>query len=1578
MFWRNKPLRPAYDVLRRRMGPLETPLARRIARSKARALGWHKHVVRSKTYSYQRHTRVWAGRLVAVTALLTIISTLAGFSTSAMSGVALVLPAEVLLLLALVVRCRMAGMTAEVEFIEQTKIRQCGAPPILISIRGPFPRSSTLRISPDSTAEDILRELRRRHLISNLCGIGYNLTSGKVVLQPGEHLSTAGIGNLSTLDLRLSRLGGSASNPPSWDPQGTEFTSRRGRFPSKHPQFWVPAGNGRYLCTLCEGTNPVEPHNIPSHEGARRHVRNVENYAAPQPQMAPTPEAPSSTSRSQDAPDPPRGQVRGVLSGILHDMATRGDVEDVWVDPQAGTSTWSEAFINMDGQMDDPDARQEKLHAAKLEEYLNTPPSDIDSDEQLEEHSNPDDGSEHEEPPPPSRFTIGRGQHTIDLSDTQNEWFPWPDRETCVLDILRHVPRCSFSRTQNTAIHWAMQALGLEDLPSDRVMDNIDRTLQPLCGIQSIRYSGKLGNTYYVNDLAAMVAQELANPLVRDKLRFLPEDNGKKISQAWQARRWRHELDADLTTPMIRVGNQDFYLNEPCLLNDGTACMPTRWFTRGDEIYAETWNLVPASINGRLGWVVDAADKDEESRNQGAIPISRFLVAFPAFAHSHQFRQLPDPRIILGMRNSLAEIHPWTKTDPFIGNAWRKKAQNHRVVAVPLWLYCDDTSGNTSKKWNKHNSFLMTAAGLPRKYVHREFNIHFLATSNLAPPLEMLDGITEQLDKCQEHGIWAYDVVHRELVLVIPSVLALLGDNPMQSEFACHIGFRGKFFCRACWVKGDPVDENAPPRQAPDPASDSDASVGGATKVPRKKAAPKKHQTVAEMVSRVTNFMKPGIPRNRAETCDKLRSQFVTASVIGKQTAYKDLKTASGLKDTFMEAFVERLFAAGSKKGRTNVQKQSDMNRLKATFPDDVLSPVWRIKDLDPHQDTPVEILHVILLGFVKYFWRDAVARLKDPEKALLETRLSSIDVSGLGLSPLPGHTLVHYAGSLVGRDFRALAQVAPFVLQGMLSEERVAAWIALSRIVTLVWQPEIEDIDAYCSELEKSINHFLDCTCRLSLNWFNKPKFHIILHLPSHIRRFGPAMLFATEGFESFNAIIRSCSVHSNRHAPSRDIAARMARGNRLRHLLSGGFFRSNIQSPKKTDNTVPPSSSPWMQLTREDLAVSNWVSIHEKPKALLERNAFGSRLLGFMDADTPNVVGSCDKLGPLVRWYSTKSSHVAAAATISQLSGRVLDTLAVHTPAIVYISNGDKSAVGSSVVYRRPMGSHIEHRVGRIAEVLQIPGSAAHAAGCADLILVSESIVGEEHARYGMRQVQHTTEHIFVAPQDVLCTVNIQHNCLDNNCQSARTKRKFQEREEIQERGDEIRHMNGKAPVDWILNTAQMRDASTLTPFRPAITPLSRDKIIESAAQFEFTSRPSRKANDILPPDPVPIQPTRGQSAASQAPQPRPNRPQPIHALSSVAQGTATTQQSQQLPSIAGPSRLGSLQPDAWYPGQSAAHFNEFEHHYSPQSSQGYLPGFTSSPAWPYPTQNEGLGETDEEGQNYWQYSWDSSFTQ
>lgn len=40
------------------------------------------------------------------------------------------------------------------------------------------------------------------------------------------------------------------------------------------------------------------------------------------------------------------------------------------------------------------------------------------------------------------------------------------------------------------------------------------------------------------------------------------------------------------------------------------------------------------------------------------------------------------------------------------------------------------------------------------------------------------------------------------MVLLLPWILAMLGDNPMQSEFSSHIGLTGKCFCRVCHVKG--------------------------------------------------------------------------------------------------------------------------------------------------------------------------------------------------------------------------------------------------------------------------------------------------------------------------------------------------------------------------------------------------------------------------------------------------------------------------------------------------------------------------------------------------------------------------------------------------------------------------------------------------------------------------------------------------------------------------------------------------------------------------------------------------------
>jgi len=67
------------------------------------------------------------------------------------------------------------------------------------------------------------------------------------------------------------------------------------------------------------------------------------------------------------------------------------------------------------------------------------------------------------------------------------------------------------------------------------------------------------------------------------------------------------------------------------------------------------------------------------------------------------------------------------------------------------------------------------------------------------------------------------------------------------------------------------------------------------------------------------------------------------------------------------------------------------------------------------------------------------------------------------GFGTLRGGVLVQYAGSLVGRDFHAIIQVAPMVLHGLLPENIYEAWLALGRVAPLAFRHEIEDIDAFC-----------------------------------------------------------------------------------------------------------------------------------------------------------------------------------------------------------------------------------------------------------------------------------------------------------------------------------------------------------------------------------------------------------------------------------------------------------------------------------------------------------------------------------
>ena len=137
------------------------------------------------------------------------------------------------------------------------------------------------------------------------------------------------------------------------------------------------------------------------------------------------------------------------------------------------------------------------------------------------------------------------------------------------------------------------------------------------------------------------------------------------------------------------------------------------------------------------------------------------------------------------------------------------------------------------------------------------------------------------------------------------------------------------------------------------------------------------------------------------------------------------------MKDAYQEYFIQKILNyARAFRSRSHAQQQ-ELDAFISTLPSMTSSPLWRLKVIDAHQDTPVEILHTILLGFVKYFWRDAVKRVDDWLKPLLITHILCCNIAGLDptLNNIGGKTLVQYAESLTGRDFRLVAQIAPFIL---------------------------------------------------------------------------------------------------------------------------------------------------------------------------------------------------------------------------------------------------------------------------------------------------------------------------------------------------------------------------------------------------------------------------------------------------------------------------------------------------------------------------------------------------------------------
>ncbi|KAJ6632325.1 hypothetical protein B0H10DRAFT_2159621 [Mycena sp. CBHHK59/15] len=695
--------------------------------------------------------------------------------------------------------------------------------------------------------------------------------------------------------------------------------------------------------------------------------------------------------------------------------------------------------------------------------------------------------------------------------DAKSEWFPYPDKAAFLTDVLFSSPRLRFSRAQQKAVlSWARD-LGAA-VPSYNKFRQTQDVLLAEVGDPTKRQESGHGNVWYLNDIGDSIKKDMSNPFTRSGMTLYPEDRGNKLGEVWHGDKMLRDIPDHLLSPTIRHNGTIYYVNELVKCSDGSWFLPKRWLTRSGSkgMFASGFNVTESDDGSLL--------VQEESPN--VVEVSSFQLNF------------------LQILDGTSGIYPLAAaSDKFaqeMPHPLRSKAKSRMVYSIPLAVFIDDVSGNKSKQWNKHFSCYMSNGALPRTKLENEFHVCFVGTSPFASPLEIMQGVRSSIEEAFAEPIVAWDCEAKEEVLLRPYGLLFAGDNPMQAELCSCAGLNTNFFCRTCQAGG---------------TRDWKQSNGGFAEV-----------------------LKAGELRNPADTAEETFQQILTALEPNIASTLTEAVRLSGVKDAQAQPIIDILVKMGQ-----DLRKANPMGTVHS--PDEIqtilteelkkhqrqgegiTNPLFDMDGIDMHKDTPTEILHTILLGVVKYYWGQTVWLLeKGKDFTLFQTRLNSILADGLNIPKIQADYMCQYKGGLIGKHFKTLSQIMAFAVEGLVPPDVLEAWLILGRLTVLLWHTEIEDIKTYTAELEVCINDFINITCKCSPSiLISKPKFHFLLHLPFFIRQFGPAVLFSTERYEAYNAVFRACSIYSNRQTPSRDIAWSFAGIDRVKHIVTGGWWKDS-----------------------------------------------------------------------------------------------------------------------------------------------------------------------------------------------------------------------------------------------------------------------------------------------------------------------------------------------------------------------------------------------------------------------------------
>ena len=228
----------------------------------------------------------------------------------------------------------------------------------------------------------------------------------------------------------------------------------------------------------------------------------------------------------------------------------------------------------------------------------------------------------------------------------------------------------------------------------------------------------------------------------------------------------------------------------------------------------------------------------------------------------------------------------------------------------------------------------------------------------------------------------------------------------------------------------------------------------------------------------------------------------VRAACLGVAITVKDLQTQDGVKDAFTQYWIEELIA------KARVMQKLQPSRPPREIQDELMAWVDEnkpaiynsflmmpgalftsfiyllisyhvIPGFDASRDTPVEILHTILLGVVKYIWHGSHSSWTPAQEKVYSGRLQATEASGLSIHPIRASYIMQYANSLIGRQLITLVQVNTFHVCDLVDSMHFLLTKAIGELAALLWFPKIRNLEEH---LVSQRITFLLPFCRLIL----------------------------------------------------------------------------------------------------------------------------------------------------------------------------------------------------------------------------------------------------------------------------------------------------------------------------------------------------------------------------------------------------------------------------------------------------------------------------------------------------------------